>query len=168
MTTRNELEDQAYEAWDAERYSDAFRLFVAAEAQGARIVWLNIGYCFDEGVGTRRSRYQALAWYRRAHVADRRSGSAASNIALVMRARGAHGSAFRWFQKSAVRHDGDTYVDLAKCYFRGLGVARSVPLGLTLLRRALRSKHITPAAREEAQSLLRERGVLLSLSYRRP
>lgn len=168
MTMQNELEDQAYEAWDAERHSDAFRLFVAAEAHGARIVRLNIGYCFDEGLGVSRSKYQALTWYRRAHVADRRSGSAASNIALVMRARGAHGSAFRWLQKSAVRHDGDTYVDLAKCYLTGLGVTRSVPLCLTLLRRAIRSKHITPAAREEAQSLLRQQGVLLSLRYRRP
>lgn len=168
MTTQDELEDQAYEAWDAERYSDAFSLFLAAEAHGARIVRLNIGYCFDEGLGTPPSKYQALAWYRRAHVADRRSGSAASNIALVMRKRGAHGSAFRWFQKSAVRRDGDTCVDLAKCYLTGLGVTRSAPLGLTLLRRAIRSKHITPAAREEAQSLLRAQGVLLSLNYRRP
>lgn len=168
MSTLDKLEDQAYKACEAEQYSDAFRLFIAAEAHGSQVVWLNIGYCFDEGLGTPRSKYQALTWYRRAHVADRRSGSAASNIALVMQARGAHGSAFRWFQKSAVRHDGDTYVDLAKCYFRGLGATRSVPLGLTLLRRAIRSKHITPAAREEAQSLLCTQGVLLSLSYRRP
>lgn len=158
MSTLDKLEDQAYKAWEAEQYSDAFRLFIAAEAHGSQVVWLNIGYCFDEGLGTPRSKYQALSWYRRVHAVDRRDGSAASNIALVMRERGAHGSAFRWFQKSAIRRDGDTYVDLAKCYFTGLGVARSVPVGLALVRKAIRSRHITPAGREEAQRLVRTGG----------
>jgi TPR repeat protein len=45
---------------------------------GHRASWLNVGYCFDVGLGVRRSRERALFWYRKA--AKKGDGAAANSI----------------------------------------------------------------------------------------
>lgn len=160
------LEEQAHEAWDAGDLPRAFELFLSCAHQGARGAMLDVGYFYDEGLGTPASKYQARIWYRKARHAGDFVG--ANNLAILFQERHVHRSAFHWFRKAALDGDGDAWVKLAKCHLQGQGTPRSATLCRDCLRRAIRSRFITPAGREEAQSLLRAQGVLLSLSYRRP
>ncbi len=166
MTELDEMENRAHEAWDANDLPRAFQLFLACAHQGARGAMLDVGYFYDEGLGTRSSKYLARIWYRKArHAGD---FVAANNLAILFRERQAHRSAFHWFRKAALDADGDAWVEMAKCHVEGRGTPVSNASARECLRRALRSRFITPAGREEAQSLLRTQGVMLSLSYRRP
>lgn len=160
------LEEQAHQAWDAGDLPRAFQLFRSCVDQGDKGAMLSLGYFCDEGLGAPSSKYQARIWYRKA----RQAGDlvAANNLAILFQERHFHRSAFHWFRKAALDGDGDAWVKLAKCHLQGQGTPISRARARDCLRRAIRSRFITPAGREEAQSLLRAQGVLQSLSYRRP
>lgn len=161
------LEEQAHQAWDAGDLPRAFQLFLSCVGQGDGGALLNLGYFYDEGLGTPASKYQARILYRKArHAGD--SAAANNNLAILFRERHAYRSAFYWFRKASLANDGDAWVEIAKCHLKGQGTPVSNASARDCLRRALRSRFITPAGREEAQSLLRAQGVLLGLSYRRP
>ena len=83
---------------DAGHHREAFRLFQEAARAGHRASWLNVGYCFDVGLGVRRSRERALFWYRKA--ASKGFGAAAGNIGTVYRDEGRPRLAARWFLKA--------------------------------------------------------------------
>ncbi len=160
------LEEQAHQAWDTGDLPRAFQLFLSCVRQGDSGAMFGLGYFYDEGLGTPRSKYQARFWYRKArHAGD---FVAANNLAILFRERHAHRSAFHWFHKAALDGDGDAWVEMAKYHLEGRGTPVSKASARECLRRAIRSRFITPAGREEAQSLLRTQGVMLSLSYRRP
>lgn len=166
MTELDEMENRAHEAWDANDLPRAFQLFLACAHQGARGAMLDVGYFYDEGLGTRSSKYLARIWYRKARHAGDFVG--ANNLAILFQERHFHRGAFHWFRKAALDGDGDAWVKLAKCHLQGQGTPISRARARDCLRRAIRSRFITPAGREEAQSLLRAQGVVQSLSYRRP
>lgn len=99
------LEEQAHQAWDAGDLPRAFQLFQSCVDQGDTGALMNLGYFYDEGLGTPASKYQARIWYRKArHAGD---FVAANNLAILFREREAHHSAFHWFRKAALGGDGD-------------------------------------------------------------
>lgn len=158
-----DIEIQAHEAWDRGDVRAAFTLFVKAASAGSYGCALNLGYLYDEGLGIARSKSSALHWYRQACRLGDHCG--ATNIAIVCRERGQPRAMFRWFRKACEGDDGDAELDMAKCLLSGTGAVRSRDRVIRHLRRALQSRHATPAGIEEAQALHRR---LTSASSRRP
>ena len=140
-------------AWESGDLRLAFQLFSAQAAAGDDGAQLNLGYFYDVGLGTRRNREKALQWYRRAYRQG--SSAAASNIATVYRDNGRPRLAFAWYKRASIMNDGDAMVEIAKRYLSGSGVRKNGEQARRFLKRAIGSKHITEAGREEAQALLR-------------
>ena len=145
-------EEEAHRAWESGDLASAFMCFRLGANGGQVGCMMNLGYFYDEGVGTLRSKHDAMRWYKRAFLNG--DSSAASNIAILFRERGNHRQMFRWFVAAARRDDGDALVEVAKCYLMGLGVPRSTMMTIANAHKALRSAHISPAGREEAFGLL--------------
>ena len=145
-------EEEANSAWASGDLPGAFRCLRLGASDGQRSCMMNLGYFYDEGIGTLRSKHEAMRWYKRAFASG--DSGAASNIAILFRERGSHHHMFRWFIAAARRDDGDALVDVAKCYQMGLGVPRSTMMTIANARKALRSTRLSVAGREEALGLL--------------
>jgi len=145
--------NDAHAAWEMGDVKTAFRLFREMAEAGDPHSYLNLGYFYDLGLGTRKSRTDALRWYRRAYRNGDSAG--ASNIATVYRDQGRFREAFEWFKRAAAMNDGDAELELAKCYFDGLGVTKHRGHAIAAIKRALSSTNITQAGREEAARLFR-------------
>jgi uncharacterized protein len=152
MTISTTSQDAAHDAWDAGDLCKAFQLFSKCAQENESGCMLNLGYFYDEGVGIRKSKSQAMHWYRLAVRAG--DMAAASNVAILYREKGRYRLSFQWFRRSARMGDGDAEVALAKALAAGAGVRRSIAAARGALRRAVTSKCITPTGREEAVSLL--------------
>ena len=146
------LLDAAAKAWDAGDFRLAYARLREAAALGDWRSLLNIGYLHDEGLGHPRSKHEAMRWYRCAlHRGD---SSAASNVALLFRERGHGRAAWRWFVRAARLDDGDSELELARCWRDGLGTPTWRSRAIAHARRAARSTHITPAGRDAARTML--------------
>jgi uncharacterized protein len=145
-------EEEAHRAWESGDLAGAFRCFRLGANGGQLGCMIDLGYFYDEGIGTLRSKHDAMRWYKRAFANG--DSAAASNIAILFRERGNHRRMFRWFIAAARRDDGDALVEVAKCYQMGLGVPRSTMMTIVNARKALRSRHLSIAGREEALGLL--------------
>ncbi|MFG6428814.1 tetratricopeptide repeat protein [Roseateles sp. LYH14W] len=153
---QRDTELQAHDAWDRGDLRTALALFVTSAASGSRGCALNLGYFYDEGLGIPQSKSSALYWYRQACRLGDLSG--ATNIAILCRERGQHHAMFRWFRKACRANggdDGDAELAVARCLLSGLGAGKSRDRALRHLRRALRSRHVTPASVEQAHALHR-------------
>ena len=148
------LPDDPYVAWDRGDFRTAFRLFATQAREGNHDVELNLGYCYDVGLGTRKSRVKAMHWYRRAY--RKGSGAAASNIATIYRDERRHVLEFAWYRRAAKLQDGDAEVEIARLYLSGSGIRKDRRKAMAALRRALASFYITPEGREMAAQLLTE------------
>ncbi len=119
---------------DAGHPREAFRLFHEAARAGHRASWLSVGYCFDMGLGVRRSREKALFWYRKA--ASKGDGAAANNIGTVYRDEGRPRLAARWFQKAVSLGNTGALLNLAKLYLGPLNDRAKARSALTRVARA--------------------------------
>jgi TPR repeat protein len=134
---------------DAGHHREAFRLFHQAARAGHRASWLNVGYCFHNSLGVRRSREKALFWYRKA--VSKGDGAAANNIGTMYRDEGRPRLAARWFQKAVSLGDTDALLNLAKLY---LGPLDDRAKARSALARVARARNVTEDTREQAQALL--------------
>jgi TPR repeat protein len=80
--------------------------------------------------------------------------ASASNIATIYRDEGKHRLAFLWYRRAAGLEDGDAEVEVAKRYLAGIGVAKHLGRAVAALKRAVRTRYITPDSRAEARRLL--------------
>ena len=145
---------EAHALWDRGDLKAAFRSIREWALAGDDTAIQNLGLMYDRGEGTRRSRSKAMYWYRRSYL--RGSATSASNIATVYRDEGKARLAFAWYKRAAALGDGDAEVEIAKRYLAGDGAAKHRGLAIAALRRALSTRYITPAAREEAKHLRRQ------------
>ena len=108
----------------------------------------HLGVCLCAGRGVRRDDAEALRWFKRAL---RQSYLVApNNIASVYSDRGNHRRAMFWYHRAAACGDGDALVEVGRRYYAGVGVKRDPERGVRCFRKAIASKNITPAGREEA------------------
>ncbi|BCA28852.1 tetratricopeptide repeat protein [Metapseudomonas otitidis] len=147
-------EVNAHEAWEAGTLALAFELFSICAAQGSEGSMLDLGYFYDEGIGTPQDKKQAMRWYKKAYRLG--SSSAASNIAVLYREQGRFSLSAEWFRRAVHLQDGDAEVELAKLLIAGKGVRKSLSAAMEHLLNALASDRITPAGIEEAEELLRQ------------
>ena len=145
-------EAAAHQAWDAGDLKTAFHEFRVGAALGLRGCMLDLGYSHDEGLGTLRSKHQAMHWYHQAFA----SGDvvAATNIAILFLERGNQRGKVHWLRRGALRGDGDALAELAQCHLEGVGVPRSASRAVALARKAMRSGWISPADIEDARRVL--------------
>ena len=146
----------AHALWDGGNSRAAFPIIREWAIAGDSAAIQNLGYMYDRGEGTRRSRRQAMYWYRRSY----RMGVAASasNIATIYRDEGKHRLAFLWYRRAAALEDGDAEVEVAKRYLAGIGVPTHLGRAVAALKRAVRTRYITPDSRAEARRLLKRLG----------
>jgi TPR repeat protein len=148
MQSHSSIEEAAHEAWDAGNLRVAFSLFTECVKTGSVGCIVNLGYFYDEGLGVKQDKGRAMYWYKRAYRQG--EGAAASNIAILYREAGRRALTYQWLCRAADLGDGDAEVEVAKLLAAGIGVRRSVPFALAALKRARRSRNITPGGREEA------------------
>jgi len=155
MTRENDaLEWQAHDAWERGEYKAAFRVYKILANRAADGGMLNLGYFYDQGIGVRKNRAQAMKWYLRAY--RRGSGAAASNIATIYRDEGRHRLEAQWYKRAVRLQDGDAAVELAKLVIKGKGIRFDRSYASRLLKRAAASRYITEDGREEAIKLAHE------------
>lgn len=155
LSPLNSIEDQAHDAWERDDIKSARKLFAKGASLGFVSCMLNLGYFFDEGIGARRNKSTAMIWYKRAY--RKGSAAAASNIAILYKEQNRHRLSFQWYRKATELGDGDADLEVARLYFLGCGVRRSLPLAKAHLTKALLpDADITESGQEDAIALLGE------------
>jgi TPR repeat protein len=143
----------------AERYEEkgdfknAFKCLLAAAQLGDAGSQLNLGNFYAWGRGVRKNLEKASHWCKKAYQNGVNDG--ALNLAIDRRNEGNIRSAVIWFRKAIAMNSGPACIALAKIYNARKGGQKAAE---DLLRRALRLSRddISQAAREEAESLLKE------------
>jgi TPR repeat protein len=141
---------RADKEWDQGNLQSAFRLFLAAAKAGDRAAQTNIGYFYDNGIGTRRNKATALYWYRRAY--RRGDASAANNIATIWRDENKAQRALAWFRRAVRLGNVSSNLHVAKHYLQNESDLRRA---IGYLAKISRSDRVTEAEREEAIRLLK-------------
>ena len=127
----------------------AFRAYTRAADSGYEGAWLNLGYCYATGRGTRQNLHAARRSYARCWRKTAHSG-AAGNLATWYRDRGRLREAVRWYRRAALFGDDDASLTLGYCLYYGIGARRDQTAALARWRRLDDTPHVTPYGREEA------------------
>ena len=140
---------RADRAWNRGNLRAAFRLFLKAAKDGDKAAKLNVGYFYDQGLGTRRDLAAALYWYKRAYRAG--DASAANNIGTIWRAKGNAKRALTWFLHAARLGDHAANLEIAK-HFLQRHEARKATV---YLKRVSQSDRVSESDMQKARRLLR-------------
>jgi TPR repeat protein len=127
----------------------AFRLFLAAARAGHRASQLNVGYCYQNGIGVRANRNLALHWYRLAY--RRGDASAANNIGTIWRDDHELKRALSWFEKAVKLGNEGSNLQIAKLHLMRNADPRKA---IDYLERVKGSDHVAEVEVEEANRLL--------------
>jgi len=141
--------DAALEAGD---FGRARELWERGAALGDPHCWVGLGFMFDVGQGVEIDKDRAMHCYMAAWRS--RNAVAANNIAVLYREKGDRWAMFRWFKRAAEQGDVGAYLEMAKCYRDGIGVAKSHDEAVRCLARAMSGTGLTEGEREEAGELL--------------
>jgi TPR repeat protein len=144
--------EEALRTLEAGRAVQAFRALKRLAENNDERAFHMLGYLYDVGEGTKRSRKSAMHWYLRSYHAGR--AMSASNIATIYRDAGQHRREFEWYQRAAALGDGDARLEVAIRYLSGKGVRRSLSSAIGHLRAVLRTEETTEASRDTARQLL--------------
>ena len=153
MKNAEDIFTLASQAWEEDDLQKAFSLFQKAAEQNDISAQLNLGYFYDEGIGTSINKTKALYWYTKA--AENGNSSGYSNIAFLFKDQGDCSTAEKYFLKAIEAGDGDAALELAKLYLNDTRQDNS-DMAEKYLKVALNSKEITPASVEEATKLLNQ------------
>ena len=147
------LFERANEAWDDGDLKLAFCLFHESASAGDESSQINLGFFYDEGIGTKKNKDKAIFWYMAAY----RNGSAAaaSNIAILNKEQKQNKKALWWFRRSIAMGDGDAYYELAKCYEKGIGTRKNIIKAITNYQKAISSSNATEHTKEQAEKALK-------------
>lgn len=136
--------EEADAHWEAGRLKQGFELFLLAANDGSVDAFNNVGYAYDVGHGVRRSRSEAIRWYRRALATG--DPVAASNLGTMFR-KSSPRTARRWFERAVELGLSDALLELAK-------LDRQPQRAIERLERLLELNDSAPITIEEAESLL--------------
>jgi TPR repeat protein len=153
VQTANEILLRANETWESGRNKAALELFLRAAQLGSASAQHNVGYFYDEGIGTKRNLALALSWYRKAWRNDHQSGTCI-NIAKLYESKNQMRLAIVWWKKAVAENDGDAALGLAKFYLQR-GKARDSQKAEALLK-LVGAARATGDARQEAAKFLKK------------
>ncbi len=146
------LYTSAYQQYERGRMRSALRLFLEGAKRGDPNAQNMVGYFFDTGTGTKRTRHEAMRWYKRAY--SHGSRVAASNIGTIYRDEGNFRWALYWFRRAVQLRDADANLEIANLLLaRNDCDEGAVPF----LVRAIKAKStdVTEDSRERARQLLK-------------
>jgi TPR repeat protein len=139
----------ASEAWENGQVRRAFHLFLEAARRRDSSSQLNVGYFYDNGIGVRVDKNEALTWYRRAYRGGDSSG--AKNIGLIWLERGDIKRAQKWLERAVMGGVEDSRLHLAKiCLMRGRAEDAA-----DHLRRVVDSHVVSMESQRQARATLR-------------
>jgi len=126
----------------------AVRWFLRSANAGNPSGQNHLGVCLCTGRGMRRDDAEALRWFKRALVQS--YPVAPNNIASVYADRGNNRRAMYWYQRAVACGDGDALVEVGRRYYAGVGVRRDPEQAVRCFRKAITSRNISQAGREDA------------------
>lgn len=141
----------------ADKYEDmgqprkAFRCMLAAAKLGDTGAQINVGNYYDEGKGVRRSRSEAVYWYKRAY--RRGAACAANNIGVLLRNENKHRRALSWFLRAVNLGDDEAHLEIGKHYLYFESNPRKA---IFHLNHVTRSSRVSEDGVEQASKLLAE------------
>jgi uncharacterized protein len=149
----NALHLRAHENWNTGQLRSAFQLMLSAAKLGDSGAMVNTGYFYDLGIGVKKNRDSAMAWYKRAYRCGNAGG--ATNVGTIYRDEHKTRRSILWFQKAHAAGDIDANLEIARLYLDQIeDPDRAVPY----LERVLAAKpgsEVTRNSREEARLLLK-------------
>jgi len=153
--TEKDLFTLADDEWNMGNVKEAFKLFCKAAMQNDDSAQNNLGYFYDNGIGTKKDEDKALYWYKKAF----RNGNIAAinNIATIYRDRGNNRRAFFWYKKAVDAGDKDALVEIGERYYKGEGIKRDYKLAVECFRKAIKATayhDICEDSQQKAMSLL--------------
>jgi|GEM_PF-1478384 len=116
--------DDAYDYYDAEKYADAFPIFLYLVNRGHQDSQNYIGWLYMKGYGTQKNYPAALKWYGKSAA----RGNAWGQQKLGYMYREGLGvpvdyeAAVKWYRKAAEQEDVDAEANLGYMYQKGWGV----------------------------------------------
>ena len=110
---------------EAGRKRLAFETLLRAARKGDAGAALNLGWCYDAGVGTKKDENEAYRWYA---IAYRRGcASGANNVGILLVERGEDDRALRWFRRAIAAGEDGTNMQIAKLYLARQRPDKAVP-----------------------------------------
>jgi len=153
---KHSLFEQASLAWEQGDEKKAFELFHQATEQGDENSWLNLGYCYDESIGTKKDKTKAMYWYKRA--AQNGDLSAYTNIAIYYASICDFTQAKCWYLDALEKGDKEVALELVKLGLDGkINLSRANILKyLQIIIDAECMVEVSEASQEEARLLLKQ------------
>jgi TPR repeat protein len=137
---------------EAGRKVAAFRALKLLAESGEERAYHMVGFMYDVGEGTARSKKNAMRWYLAGYEAG--YSSSAGNIATMYRDAGDSRQEIAWYKRAAALGDGDALLEVALRYLSGKGVRRNVRHATDLLKAVKLAPDTTEYSRELAKQLL--------------
>lgn len=113
------MKDFFWKAHDAEnkgKYRKAFRFYLKGALAGDASCELNLGYCYDYGIGVKRNKRRALYHYHR--CMDRGDASGANNIGINYLQKGDTEKAKKYLLKAIEMGEHDAALMLAEAFLK--------------------------------------------------
>lgn len=108
--------------------------------QGEKKATLNLGYCYDQGIGVKKNYSKAFKLYKDA--AHSGLPDAQWNLALFYEngigCRKDLKEAFKWYKKASLNGDAESINSLGYCYKYGIGIKKNYSKAIELFRKAAR------------------------------
>ena len=115
---------------------EAYKWFLRSASHGNSAGTMNLGYCYEMGIGTEKNFGLAIDCYRK--VAERGESEAQYKVALLLlRKDGVSPEVIRWLKvASEQKHPGSVTL-LAACYEHGDGVKKNMQEAIRLYKIAI-------------------------------
>lgn len=153
----------ACDLWDRGDNRGAFKLFSVLAAGGDSAAQLNLGYCFDCGLGVRKNQAKALYWYRRAYANGDSCG--ANNIGTIYRDRGQQRRALDWFERAVKMGEVGALLEIARIHLRA---GNHLSRARRYLTKVSASDAVSEFEQEEAATLLDQMDAIRNRGPQRP
>jgi TPR repeat protein len=164
---------ESFRLWQAGEHKKAFLMLRAAAEGGVVDAWHNLGFFYDEGIGTRRNADLALTWYKRSWREQRHTGTCI-NISKIYDAKGMRRLARYWTNLAIAAGDGDAALEEVKRQIER-GTLPSSDRVKRLLSLVIESEHVSEDSVIEAKAMIRQsngnsapRSAAHIAMYRRP
>ncbi len=122
-------------------YGQSFDYSKKAAEKGNLYTMTYIGYYYAEGKGVEKNLEQAQKWYT--IPAERKIRTAMNNLGMLHYDAKKYSEAKKWFEKAAMKDDGNSICSLGVMYYSGLGVQQDYDQSLSWFEKAL-DKNFTP------------------------
>ncbi|MBR0336614.1 MAG: toll/interleukin-1 receptor domain-containing protein [Alistipes sp.] len=136
--TASQLNAKGDEYYNKKDYNSAVQYYHKAAEQGYADAQINLGYCYDKGLGVTQDYAEAVKWYRK--VAEQGDNYAQYNLGVCYEyGRGVtrdYAEAVKWYRKAAEQGYADAQINLGYCYDEGLGVTQDYAEAVKWYRKA--------------------------------